>query len=147
MARKTVSIKISDAGRDAGKTFVITEMSAESGERFAARALLALTSSGAEVPDGIGQASMATMAAFGMKAFLSLDYDRISPLLTEMMSYVQIDMGGGVVRPIIEGCGDVEEVPTLLKLRKAFLELHLGFSIADLTQTSGLASAAKTDGS
>lgn len=143
MARKTANVTIEVDNRDKGKKFVITEMPAEIGERFAARALLALTSSGTEVPKELAGtdlksgAAMAAMAAFGFKAFLSLDYDRIAPLLDEMMAYVQIDMGGGVVRPIMSGCDDFEEVTTITKIRKAFLELHMGFSMAELTPTLG----------
>lgn len=157
MARKKVTVTIDADNRDKGRSYIINEMPAEVAERFAYRALLALTSSNTQVPPDISsldidmemdQASMAKLAAFGLKAFLSLDYDRIAPLLDQMMQYIQIDMGGGVVRQVMPDCDDIEETSTLFKIRKAFMELHVGFSMAGLTQTLGsVSAAAKTNGS
>ena len=117
--------------RDKGKTFVITEMSAERAERWALRALLALSGSGLDIPEQATNASMAGIASVGVGMLARLDFDTAEPLLADMMSCVRIDMGNGIVRDLIEGdCGDIEEVMTRFQLRKAVLELHLGFSIA-----------------
>lgn len=144
MARKTVTITIDKAGRDLGKKFQITEMPAYQAERWATRALLAITNSGLEVPENFAKSGMAAMASFGLNMLTSIDFDTAAPLLDEMMSCVQIDMSNGIVRELMEeGDGaDIEEVATRLTLRKAVIELHLGFSFAGLSQTMALASAA-----
>lgn len=131
MSRKTARLTIEDDNRDKGKSFVITELSAERAERWALRALLALSAAGIDVPEQASNAAMAGMASVGMSMLARLDFDIAEPLLAEMMDCVQIDMGNGVVRDLLEGdCGDIEEVMTRFQLRKAVLELHLGFSIA-----------------
>ena len=80
---------------------------------------------------------MAGLASFGINLITKLDYDIAEPLLNEMMECVQIDMGNGIVRKLVEGEGaDIEEVKTRLLLRKAVLELHMGFSFAANQLTS-----------
>lgn len=131
MSRKTARISIDQENRDKGKTFVITEMPADRAERWALRALLALTNAGIDVPEQAGNAGMAGIASVGVGMLARLDFEVAEPLLAEMMACVRIDMGNGVVRDLLEGDGgDIEEVVTRLHLRKAVLELHLGFSIA-----------------
>ena len=54
MARRQVAVTISDPkSRDNGKTFRVTEMSADRAERWAIRCLLALANAGAKVPDEV----------------------------------------------------------------------------------------------
>ena len=131
MSRKTLRMTMDQDNRDSGKTFVMTEMSAERAERWALRALLALSNAGMDIPEQASNASMAGIASVGVGMLARLDFDVAEPLLAEMMSCVRIDMGNGIVRDLIEGdCGDIEEVITRFQLRKAVLELHLGFSIA-----------------
>ncbi len=131
MSRKTTRITMDQDNRDKGKTFVITEMSAERAERWALRALLALSNAGMDIPEQASNASMAGIASVGVGMLARLDFEVAEPLLAEMMACVRIDMGNGIVRDLIEGdCGDIEEVITRFQLRKAVLELHLGFSIA-----------------
>ena len=131
MSRKTTRITIDQDNRDKGKSFVITEMPADRAERWALRALLAMTSAGVDVPEQATTAGMAGIASVGIGMLSRLDFEVAAPLLAEMMSCVRIDMGNGVVRDLLEGDGgDIEEVVTRLLLRKAVLELHLGFSIA-----------------
>lgn len=144
MARKTVTITISKDNRDKDKTFLITEMPAYQAERWATRALLAITNSGAEVPEDFTNAGMAGMATFGLQMLTSIDFDVAAPLLDEMMGCVQINMGNGVIRALMEdGDGaDIEEISTRLTLRQAVLELHMGFSFAAMRRTMALRVAA-----
>lgn len=144
MARKHKTITITAEGRDKGKSFLIVEMSAYSAERWATRALLALSRAGAEVPEDAMQAGALGLVLVGLDALRKLPFDEAEPLLDEMMSCVhfvpdptKVDPVSG--RPFTRALmpsdewdsGDIEEVATLLQLREEALSLHLGFSLAD----------------
>jgi hypothetical protein len=125
--RKVVTVTISDEGRDKGKTFVLTEMAASKAERWATRAILALTKSGADFPEN---ATMADLAQVGMRALGNVDFHEAEVLMDEMMACVQIqpDRNASIVRPLIED--DIEEVSTRFKLKMEVFALHTGFSLA-----------------
>lgn len=131
MARKSAVVTISREGRDKGKTFVITEMSAMRAEKWATRAFLALGRAGVEVPDGLADAGIAGLAVLGLRALASLRFEDAEPLLDEMFARVQImpdPRNPETVRSVMED--EVEEVSTILKLRAEALDLHMGFSFA-----------------
>ena len=121
--RRTEIVEITE-GRDAGKKFMITEMSAEAAEWWAFRALQAIAGADAELNL---QAPLADMAAQGIKALAKVHPDQAKPLLDEMMGCVQILVPATQnPRPLLDG--DIEDVKTRFMLRKAVMELHLGFS-------------------
>lgn len=121
--RRTETVEITE-GRDAGKKYQITEMSAEAAEWWAFRALQAIAGADAELNL---QAPLSDMAAQGIKALAKVHPDQAKPLLDEMMSCVQILVPATQKpRPLLDG--DVEDVKTRFMLRKAVVELHLGFS-------------------
>lgn len=131
MARRTIDIRIETPGRDEGKVFRIREMSASQAERWAARALLALGHSGADIPDDIAAAGFAGVVSLGIRAFAAIPWEIAEPLLDEMMSCVSIMPDPSrpvVIRPLIED--DIEEVMTRLRLREEVIALHVGFSIS-----------------
>ena len=131
MARKTTTISITDAGRDQGKTYVITEMPATQAEKWAARAFLALAQSGVDVPDDVAQAGLAGIAAISLRAFAGVPWHLAEPLLDEMMrciTFMPDPARPMVVRPLIED--DIEEIVTRVRLREAIISLHIDFSIA-----------------
>jgi hypothetical protein len=121
--RRTEIVEITE-GRDAGKKYQITEMSAEAAEWWAFRALQAVASS--EVDLNL-QAPLAELARQGMKALASVSPPQAKPLLDEMMSCVQI-LVPATQKPRALLDGDIEDVKTRFLLRKAVIELHLGFS-------------------
>lgn len=135
MARKTQTVVIEsaepdDKNRDKGKTFLITEMAASKAERWATRALLALGQSGVDIPEDIGAAGLAGVAAIGIKAISGLPWELAEPLLDEMFQCVQFVPDASkpmVVRPLVED--DIEEVSTRLRLREEVISLHINFSI------------------
>lgn len=133
MARKTAIITIDSPGRDLGRVFEITEMSATKAERWATRALLALLRSGVEIPEDIASAGLAGVAAMGVKAFSGLAYADAEPLLEEMMSCVVVvpDPTRPHVKRPIRNDDDIEEISTLLRLREEVITLHTGFSLGD----------------
>lgn len=121
--RRTEIVEITE-GRDVGKKYQITEMSAEAAEWWAFRALQAIAGADAELNL---QAPLADMAAQGIKALAKVHPEQARPLLDEMMGCVQILVPATQKpRPLLDG--DIEDVKTRFMLRKAVVELHLGFS-------------------
>lgn len=141
MARKTATITIEAEGRDKGKVFVLTELSATEAEDWAARALFALMNSGVDVPDNLVDSGLAGIAAMGMGALQKIPYEAAKPLMDTMKRCIQVKLA--VVRGLIED--DIEEVSTWLYLRKQVLLLHMDFSMAAAISTLGQAAASKTD--
>lgn len=115
--------------------FVLTELSAYEAEDWAGRALFALMNAGVEIPDNIAEAGLAGVAALGIKAIAKLPFESAKPLLDKMMECVQIQPSPTVTRPLIPD--DIEEVSTMLTLRKQVLGLHMDFSMAVAPSTSG----------
>lgn len=126
MAR-TVETFTQASGRDKGKTFVITEMSARAGHKWACRALFAMGASGASIPDGIAQAGMSGLAVMGLNAFMQgIPFEMAEPLLDELLSCVTINhepSNPGLERKLMIDT-DVEEITTLFSLQKAAFLLH-----------------------
>lgn len=128
MARSTINYTVTDEGRDKGKIFVITELAADQGERWAMRALLALINEGVEIPEGIERMGMAGLVEIGIKALTKLRFEVISPLLDEMFDCVQFMPDAAkphIVRKLFSG--DIEEIKTRVKLRWEVLQLHADF--------------------
>ncbi|WP_313387749.1 hypothetical protein [Achromobacter aegrifaciens] len=135
MARKQITLTIGAEGRDKGKVFILTELSAYDAEEWAGRALFSLMNAGVEIPDNIAEAGLAGVAAMGMKAIAKLPFESAKPLLEKMMDCVQIQPSPNVTRELMSG--DIEEVATLFTLRKKVLGLHLDFFTAAVPSTSG----------
>lgn len=145
MARKVEVVTITSPGRDAGKSFRITEKSADDAERWAHRALLALSRGGFEVPPGLFDAGMAGVAAIvpyllviGFRALHAAKWEELEVLLDEMLLCVKyIGPPGTPDQDIIVGVNSqIEEVRTRVELRKAVLMLHVSpFDIASFQTT------------
>jgi hypothetical protein len=132
--RKTVTYVVSADGRDKGKTFILTEMSAVKAEDWAIRVMLAMGAANVELPDGALQLGMAALAEVGLKKLFAIEADTLRPLLKELMECAeflpnpqkpQVKLG----YPMFET--QIEEVRTLLTLKWEVLKLHLDFSLAD----------------
>lgn len=135
----TFTIPRDDPGRDKGKTFLLTEMSASKGEAWAMRVLLALMGSNVQLPEDFETLGMAALAELGMKALAQLRWETAEPLLLEMMECVQFVgdpmKAAATTRPLWDSDGqpnpngdyDIEEVATRLKLRMEVWKLHMGF--------------------
>ncbi len=145
MARSTKDVTITAEGRDKGKVFRLTEMSAAAGERWAIRAVLALGHAGYQVPDNFLGGGMAVLASIGFSALLRIDFHDAEPLLNEMMACVTCvtDPASGIVRPLIDD--DTEEVATRLFLRDEVAALHVGFSPVERLRTWGSTLKAQMD--
>jgi hypothetical protein len=135
--RNTKQVRITDEGRDKGKLFLITEMSAAQGEAWAMRVLLALMQSNPqvpEIPEDFELLGLAGLAEFGLKALSGLRWEALEPLLREMFDCVQFIgdpmRADDTTRLLLEATGngaDIEEIATRLKLRAEIWNLHMGF--------------------
>ena len=129
--RKTAQYKVTDKGRDEGKTFLLTEMTARQGEEWAMKVLLALMASNVNLPEGFENLGMAALAEMGLKALTGLKWEVLEPLLAEMMNNIEIipdPTKTHVHRPLIED--DIEEILTRLNLRAEVWNLNMGFLAA-----------------
>ena len=136
MARKILKLKITDEGRDLGKTFVLTELPARMGHQWATRALFAMMNGGVEIPDNLMTSGFAGIAAIGIKALGRVPSAIAEPLLDELLGCVEIMPDAShpeVVRSLVDS--DIDEVMTFFKLQKEVLALHVDFftSAAPLT--------------
>ena len=118
---KEYTVEIENS-RDNGKTYLITEMDAESAEWWAFRVLQALMGHNAEIDFN---APLSQMAKQGLAALAKIPAENAKPLLDEMMGCVQMVMPGGKARPMIKN--DIEEVGTRVLLRREVLALHTDF--------------------
>ncbi len=144
MARKVANYKVTDAGRDFGKVFVLTEMDTSRAEKWAFRALLALIGNGVELPDNFQRMGMAAMAEVGINALTGLSPEVAEPLLDQMFECVKImpdSSNAAVIRDLIEQ--DIEEVMTRIKLRIEVWKLHTDFLKAVAPSISGAQAAAR----
>lgn len=131
MSRKT-DVFVATVDRDKGKRFVITEMPALQAERWALRAILALTHAGAELPEG-EKAGFAAIALAGIQSLQKLQFAEVAPLLDEMMDCVKIipdPKNIDFMRPLVMNQGDgddIEELQTIFELRERIFRLHAAF--------------------
>lgn len=146
MARRTKTVTITSEGRDRGKSFIVTEMPADQGERWAYRTLLALSRGGFELPPGIFEAGMAGLAAIvpylvviGFRSLHAARWEELEVLLDEMMPCVkyQPPVAGLEAQELISGANSqIEEIKTRVELRKEVLMLHINpFDLAAFQNT------------
>jgi hypothetical protein len=139
--------------RDAGKSFLLTEVSAVLAEEWGLRAMMALGTSGIIVPQEIADAGLIGFALIGYQAFMGAREDAVLPLWREMLpACVQSkppagenSAGATILIPWNEML--VEEVSTLMLLRQQILELHVGFTSAEIALMLRTAVSAKISAS
>lgn len=147
--RRTVSVTIHPSpdgkeNRDAGKTFLITEVPATQAEEWGLRALMALGTSGIVVPQEMVDAGLIGAALIGYQAFMGAKPSEVLPLWREMLpACVQYEPSHGIKLPYNDTL--IEEVSTRLTLRKAIMELHTSFTAAELAQRLKAATSALSD--
>lgn len=141
MARQVLRFTVPDAGRDQGKVFVITEMPASQAERWAARAFLALSQGGTDIPDAMMDSGMAGIAKMGISLLSKMRFEDAEVLMEEMFGCVQYQPNPNkpeIVRDLIED--DIEEVKTRISLRMEIFKLHVDFSqVADPSEPTAAA--------
>ena len=136
MARKTIDVVITRAGRDESKRFAITELPASRAEKWAFRAFLSLNAAGVDIPENIANAGIAGIALIGLRALTQMRWEHAEPLLDELFSCVKIRPSSDhpeIVRDLVES--DIEEISTRLQLRDEVFNLHTGFSPAGIVSS------------
>ena len=134
--RKVMDYMVEAEGRDKGKVFQLTEMSAAQAERWALRAFQALARAGVDLGVVMG-GGMQGLASAGLRAFAFLPFHEADPLLSEMFACVKIKPDAAhrnVVRDLVDD--DIEEISTRLTLRAEVMKLHTDFLRAGGPQTS-----------
>ena len=124
--------------RDNGKTFILTEMPADQGERWANRVIFAIGAAGIDLPEAVPASGMAGLASVGIQSLLKVPYTIAEPLLDEMFQQVQFQLNPRApMQNIFSGDeSQIEEVPTRWKLRLALWKLHTGLGPKGDTTTS-----------
>lgn len=125
MARKTKDITI-ESGRDAGKSFRITEMPILQADKWAQLALFAIARAGVDTSSINMNGGMLEMARLALDVVGKIDPEVGGDLLDELLSCVQIIPTGGVPRSLVID-SDIEDIKTLFVLRKEVLALHIDF--------------------
>lgn len=127
--RKTKRVVIDEPGsRDYGSQYLLTEMSALKAEDWGLRVMLALGNAGVTIPDDIANLGMVGVARIGLEAVAGLKIDAARPILAEMLDCVRFipdPKFPDINRAPLED--DIQEVKTLLTLRKEVYQLHIGF--------------------
>lgn len=141
-----------DGGRDAGKTYILTELPAEQAEKWAVKVWLALARSGStfkvsedEIQSGLAGVASALLRQ-GINLFAHMRFEDAEPLMDEMFSCIQVrdKTDKGKVNPRRLYPVDIQEWQTRLLLRKEVLALHVDFSATAAKLRSILATVMKT---
>lgn len=123
--------------RDNGKTFVLTEMDAYSGQRWATKALQALGSGGIHIDADSLKGGFAALAGIAFVGLLRANTETIQSLLDEMLTCARYEHDSRQpTQAIAPGpkC-PVEEIKTFYTLQRALFTLHTGFSLPAATPT------------
>ena len=134
MALKTKTLVIEN-GRDKGKKFIIEEMPLLKADRWASRALIALSGAGLTVPDP--KEGILGVASIALSAFKNIPEETALSLMNELLDCVSITPEGGAPRKLDLSFDSeyIEDISTLWKLRYEALLLHIDFLAVDPTQT------------
>jgi hypothetical protein len=135
LKNKTVTIKATEDGerpnRDSGKTYLLTEMPALKAERWARHAIAACSRNDLNIKDEVAKLGMLGFYLVGFQALAGGDVHAVDGLMDQMLPCIQIVESQAVTRPL-GGDGDISEVSTLYILRKELIELHMGFTFAEI---------------
>lgn len=134
------------SNRDAGKAYFVQEMDAYRAEKWAMRAFFAIAQSGVDLGE-VSKGGIVGLKVAGLQALMNMRFEAAEPLLDEMMdciSRVPDRKNPEIYRALRRDQNDIEEVSTLLRLRMEVLELHTGFTMADLARTTTSAESAAT---
>ena len=150
MAIKTKDVTI-ETGNDAGKVFVVSQMSLIAGDAWANRAALAMMRSGVDVSSLTGSAiqggkftgmlDIAEVINLVLKALGGMQEEVAQGLLDELLSVIKVRLPDGGTREVIipkdpnaGRVGDITEIGTLWKLRIEAIKVNLDFLLAGVTQ-------------
>lgn len=124
--RRQKTVIVEAEGRDKGKTFLLTEMSAAAAEDWAARAFLMLAHSAIDFPVGIQHTGMAGIAEIA-HLLGGVQFPELKPLMDELLGCVQRVEDPNRPFPRAVDSEDIEEVATRQFLRREVIDLHVNF--------------------
>lgn len=127
---KSKTITIDQEGRDKGRSYILTEMPALKAEKWARHAIAAMSREDLDARGEIQQLGMLGFVLVGMQALAGGKIDQVDALMDDMLPQIKI-VEEAVTRPL-GGDGDIWELSTLYRLRKELIELHMGFTFAEL---------------
>jgi hypothetical protein len=127
MARKTVVWKGED-GRDKGKLYTITEMSAADAEYWALRIGQILLAADSSIAESLVEEGMLGLLKHGFRQIAHLPSEQARDLLNDLLKCVRIHPDKQHAEVSIPWNDDgAEEVATRVKLRVAIFKLHTDF--------------------
>ena len=127
---KKKEITIVAKNRDEGRKYLLTEMPALQAERWARHAIMAMNREDLDIAAEVAALGMWGFVLGGMQALAGGDVAAVDKLMDEMLPQIQI-VEEAVTRPL-GGQGDVWELSTWKTLRQELIELHMGFTFAEL---------------
>lgn len=134
MPRREKTVTITANNRDKGKVYEIREMAAMDVEDWALKAFLAMLRGGAQIPDEIVKMGLAGLASMRVEDILlamssGINYADVKELMDQMLGCITYKPSPEVSRYYKPGEDDmdIEEVSTLITLRKEVVTLHTDF--------------------
>lgn len=118
-------------GRDEGKVFRITEMSAMDGFKFSFKVFHGMARGGVQVPDNAQQLGIVALLNIGLSGIACIPHDECLSLIEDLMGCIQIIPDSGnldVARRLV--LSDFEESGTIRKLLMEAFKLHADFIFA-----------------
>ena len=137
MPRKSTTF-IATYGRDKDKQFLLTEKSAFAAEKWAMRVTMAAMAAGVEIPDKSELHGAGGLIAIALNLLARIKWETAEPLLNEMMECVEVlpdPTKAHVKRQLFDS--DIEEVQTLVMIRKEIIDLHTDFFSSAAKSTTG----------
>lgn len=132
MARKEITFIPEDSGRDKGKEFIITELSAWDADELAQDIFRAMGESGFNaIPPEVIAMGCAGLATVGLSVLSSAHPDvarKLRDRLIETVEIVIYNDGQRIIRKV-DGPNDFEEVSTIRKLMDKVFEVNFGFLV------------------
>jgi len=127
MARESKTFEVTDSNsRDFGKKFKITEMPWYRVERIAVKMFHGIAKSGIELPDFNLDGDAEDLATFTLTAIFKVDTDILNEIMDEMLKSIEVVIPkDGNTRKLQEN--DIEDVGTVLSLRKEIIMMNIGF--------------------
>ncbi|MCK6836224.1 hypothetical protein L8S32_05040 [Enterobacter asburiae] len=130
MARKEISFIVEEEGRDKGKEFLITEMSAWDADTLAQDIFRAMGDSGfSEIPADVIAMGCAGLATVGLSVISASSPDVARQLRDRLMSTVEIIITNEGTRQQrkVNGVIDFEEVSTIRTLLDKVFKVNFDF--------------------
>jgi hypothetical protein len=145
MPRRTQTITIEEEGRDKGKVFILTEMPATQGEKWAMQLMYLLTQTGVPLDAGLlssGMSGLATAVSTAGVALLRALQDSSLDAWRDCVRYQHEP--NHPLQPINwdSAACQIEEIKTIGQLRMAVIELHTAFFSPESLSTSASRSPA-----